>query len=197
MPHWREKCHTYHLGTVCTTLGCLGYLITFSVPTWKQTYLYHTVDSQQRMYTTSGLWLQCVGWTRCKPFVTGDTMFQSVRFVAIMALTFSILTVYIIFLHNCTTYSKRLQSENAVISVFPIFPGLLSIASCVLFLASQGTVTASWAVSLTFISGALCIGGGMIMFLGLHFDRCRASRTISVNHGVIELHVMAHLSVSG
>ncbi|XP_071106508.1 uncharacterized protein [Haliotis cracherodii] len=155
------------------------------------------VDYQQRSHTTSGLWLQCEGWTRCKPFVTVDPMFQGVRFLAIMALTFSILTVYIIFLHNCTTYSKRLQSENAVISVFPIFPGLLSIASCIMFLASQGTVTASWAVSLTFISGALCIGGGMIMFLGLHFDRCRATRTTGINHGVIELHVMAHLAVTG
>ncbi|XP_046347310.2 uncharacterized protein LOC124127921 [Haliotis rufescens] len=172
MPHWAEKGRLYRFGFGVMILGFVGFTVAFGVPAWKR-----EGGDGDTPVLYSGLWqYMCDGLTNCRTYtgVEGDTRLLVSRVLACIALAFCFISLFLIFLHNCTAYSKSLQSENAFVSVFPVFCGGLSLASCVV---NQAIGTIGWGVILG-VTGSCCsIAGGMFMCLGLHFDRRRATRT--------------------
>ncbi|XP_046557156.1 uncharacterized protein LOC124266392 [Haliotis rubra] len=171
MPHWETKGRLYRSGVGVMVLGFLGYTVAFGVPAWRR-------DGDTTVLS-SGLWqYMCDGLHNCQTYsaVETDTLFQVSRVLACIALALCFIALCLIFLHNCTAYSKSLQSENAFISIFPVFCGLLAMSSCVVYL-EQGISSIYWGAVLGFAASGCTIFGGICMGVGLHIDRLKAAST--------------------
>ncbi|XP_046354047.2 uncharacterized protein LOC124133632 [Haliotis rufescens] len=184
MPHWGEKCRTYRLGVVCTSLGFLGYILAFSLPTWSHVFVpagdIDTVEYDQGEYVNGGLWLHsCEGWSSCRPFnVTQQTvLFHSARSLASAALLLAVISLVLIPLYNFTGYSRFLKNETELVSVFPLISGLFGAAACIVYIFCQEIKFLYWGVGVGCAGSAMAIYGGMFMLAGLRNDKqCRRTR---------------------
>ncbi|XP_067673233.1 uncharacterized protein [Haliotis asinina] len=170
MPHWEAKGRIYRSGAGVIFLGFLGYTVAFAVPAWRHD------DGTTGL--SSGLWqYKCDGLNNCQLYSAAevDTAFQVSRVLACIALALCFIALCLIFVNNCTAYSKRLQSENAFISTFPVFCGLLAMASCVVYVEQQGISAIDWGAILGFTASGCIVCGGISMLVGLHIDRLKAA----------------------
>ncbi|XP_046557165.1 uncharacterized protein LOC124266399 [Haliotis rubra] len=184
MPHWVDKCRTYRLGVVCTVLGFLGYVLAFSLPSWSHVLVYFgdidTVQYDQGEYVNGGLWLHsCEGLSNCQPFnVTQQTvLFHSVRSLASATLLLFVISLVLIPIYNFTGYSRWLQKEPVLVSIFPLVSGLVGATACITYIFCQEIKSLYWGVGVGCAGSAMALYGGMFMLAGLRNDnQCRRTR---------------------